>query len=135
MGADLSPQDLKLLVSSAFPRRSGDRALAILVDVPDECVPDNDRWRERRRMARQWMQALATVGGELGLEAVTLVYYPNVHSNNADLPASGYLYDGDPLPLTAATLVAQGRAMTLSEVFWVRLLSWDGHAASRGSLA
>ena len=117
MAADLSPQDLKLLVSSAFPRRASDRALAILVDVPDDRVPDNDRWRERRRMAQQWSKALATVGGELGLDAVTLVYYPNVHSNNADLPASGFLYDGDSVQLTAATLVAQGRAVMLSEVF------------------
>ena len=116
MGADLSPQDLKLLVSSAFPRREGDHALAILVDVPDDRVPDNDRWRERRRIARQWLESLHVVARDLGLDTVTLVYYPNVHSNNADLPSSGYTWVGDPQKLTASALVAQGHAVPFSEV-------------------
>ncbi len=116
MVGELSPQELKLLVSSAFPRRASDRALAILVDVPDERVPDNERWRERRRMARQWAQALGSVAGELGLDTVTLVYYPNVHSNNADLPSTVYLWEGDPAALGSAELKAHGRAAVLDEI-------------------
>src|SRR5512143_2740276 len=116
MSADLSPQDLELLVSSAFPRRAGDHALAILVDVPDERVPDNDRWRERRRIARQWSVSLRDIAAELGLDTVTLVYYPNVHSNNAELPATAYTWEGDPQELTATVLAARGRPVPFAQL-------------------
>lgn len=104
------------LIASAFPRRAEDRALAILADVPDAQVPDNDDWCERRWTAQRWARALRTVAGELGLQVVTLAWYPNVQSNNADLPAVAWDWDGDPGRIEAAGLAAQGRAIPMEEI-------------------
>ncbi|MCK4547533.1 MAG: hypothetical protein KAW17_08850 [Candidatus Eisenbacteria sp.] len=117
MSQDLSQQDLKQLISSAFPSRDEDKGLAIIVDVPDDQVPDNDKWRTRRKMAKAWAASLQPVISDLGLEKVTLVYYPNVHSNNADLPANGYVWDGDPGSLDAPTLTGDGKAIPFERVF------------------
>jgi len=117
MSEDLSPQDLKQLVSSAFPRREGDRGLAILVDVPDPQVPDNERWNARRRMAKRWADGLEEVRGDLGLAEVSLIYYPNVHSNNADLPGAGYRWTGDPGTVDAAGLETDGHPTPFETLF------------------
>ncbi len=117
MSQDLSPQDLKQLIESAFPRRDGDRGLAVIVDIPDEKVPDNDPWKNRRRMARRWVDALNTVKDEMGLEKVALVYYPNVHSNNADLPEAAYFWEGDPGSLETSTLKKEGNEISFERIF------------------
>ncbi|MCI0514287.1 hypothetical protein L0128_13810 [candidate division KSB1 bacterium] len=88
---NLSAQDLKNLIGTAFPRLPGDSQLAILVDLPDNQVPDHPAWRVRRQLVQAWEIGLRQVKTELGLTAIDLFYYPNVHSNNADLPAVGYL--------------------------------------------
>lgn len=116
MAQELSAQDLKELIASAFPKREGDKALAILVDVPDAQVPDNEPWMRRRRMTEAWAAALETVRPEMGLEKITLVYYPNVHSNNAELPESGYLWRGDPGTIDAATLEREGEPVPFGSV-------------------
>ncbi len=117
MSHDLSPEDLRQLIASAFPRREGDRGLAVIVDVPDEKSPDNASWKKRREMARGWAEALDTVKADLGLEKISLIYYPNVHSNNADLPGSGYLWDGDPGPLDASALARDGDEVAFEKIF------------------
>jgi hypothetical protein len=117
MSQDLSPQDLKQLVSSAFPKRDEDKGLAIIVDVPDDRVPDNEKWKTRRKMASAWGASLQSVLGDLGMDRVSVVYYPNVHSNNAELPENGYLWDGDPGSLDAGTLTKEGTAVPFDQVF------------------
>ena len=86
----LSRQELLRLVERVFRPRAEDRALAMLVDLPDERVADHPVWAARREMARGWQQVLSEGRAELGLEQVDLVTYPNVGSNNADLPADPF---------------------------------------------
>ncbi len=105
---DLSAADLVALVRAAFPALPGDRALAVLVDVPRDAARDNPDWATRRRMGAAWAQALSGARAEVPLAEVHLAAYPDVGSNNADLPADAVLIDG-PLPPTSAGLDAAGR--------------------------
>jgi hypothetical protein len=93
----LSAEELTELVRRVFQPGPEDRALAVLVDLPDDEVPDNPRWRERRALAAGWARELAAARSVHGLE-VALFLYRNVHSNNADLPASAWRWIGDSVP-------------------------------------
>jgi len=110
MKDDLSTSDIKNLIRSVFSLRHEDKNLAIIVDVPDEKVPDNEDWQKRRELAADWHQKLAKVKNELGLNQADLIYYPNAHSNNADLPKTAYFYHGDPIKIAASTLSSNGEA-------------------------
>jgi len=109
----LSITDIKNLIQSVFSLRSEDKKLAIIVDVPDEMVSDNEDWKIRRELAADWYQKLVKAKNELGLESADLVYYPNVHSNNADLPKTAYIFQGDPIELDASTLSSKGEVFDL----------------------
>lgn len=113
----ISAIELKQLIKTTFPELAGDKKLAILVDVPDEVIPDDDAWQTRRGMARSWYLALKSVCPDLNLEAVDLFYYRNVHSNNAELPEQCYLYEGGPIDLTAHMLSTQGQMVPFTQVF------------------
>ncbi|UCE06124.1 MAG: hypothetical protein JSW07_21495 [bacterium] len=110
MRNNLSTTDIKNLIRSVFSIRSEDKNLAIIVDVPDEKVPDNEDWRKRRELAADWHQKLTIVKSELGLEHADLIYYPNVHSNNADLPQTVYFYHGKADKIDASTLSSNGES-------------------------
>jgi hypothetical protein len=93
----LTAEELTNLVRRVFEPRPEDRALAVIVDLPDDEVPDTDRWRERRSLAAGWVHELAAARSEHGLE-VSLFLYPNVHSNNADLPSLAWRWSDDTVP-------------------------------------
>jgi len=112
----LTTRDLVNLVRSAFPRFETDRRLAVFVDVPKDPAKDNEPWKVRRAMAVAWAEALDAGREEIPLEEVSLIAYPDVGSNNADLPAIGYIVEG-PLPDTAAGLLSAGRPMSFDEIF------------------
>ena len=90
MNEQLSGDELNALIRSVFSIGPRDKRLAILVDVPDATIPDNESWRERRIIAAGWKNELDKTKASLNLESVDLVVYPNVHSNNADLPETVY---------------------------------------------
>ena len=81
----LTAEELTALVRRVFQPREADRALALVVDLPDRVVPDNERWRTRRELAAAWAEALASARAAHGLD-VHLYWYRNARSNNADLP-------------------------------------------------
>ncbi|HEX9973361.1 MAG TPA: hypothetical protein VGD14_14910, partial [bacterium] len=110
MSQNLTHEDLRNLIQSVFSPRSEDKNLAIIVDVPDDKVADNEDWRKRRELAADWHQKLAAIKNELALEHVDLIYYPNVHSNNADLPKTAYVYSGNAADVNASTLFSQVEA-------------------------
>ncbi len=110
MAENLSQVELKNLIRSVFSLRPEDKNLAILVDVPDQIVPDNPDWRQRRELASDWHRKLNQVKSELGLDRVDLIIYPNVHSNNADLPAIAFFYDGELSTVDASTPSAIGNS-------------------------
>lgn len=84
---DLTPEELKKLVQSVFAPRDSDRALAVLVDLPDEALPDDEHWRTRRELAHAWTKSLRDARDELAVQEVLFCPYRNVRANNADLPA------------------------------------------------
>lgn len=104
----LSSAELAQLVRRVFSPTAADKGLALIVDVPDARLPDNDEWAERRRLAAGWYEGLRAAAGELGLGRVTLVWYRNVGGNNADLPATGWTHEtlGGVVPDDADALAA-----------------------------
>jgi hypothetical protein len=99
----LTASELAALIERVFNPRPADRALAILVDLPDSALPDNPDWKRRRALATDWAGALAAAGNEHDLD-VSLIAYRNVRANNADLPATAWRHTGGDLPADADAL-------------------------------
>ena len=97
----LTGSELVALVRRVFVPRPGEQALAILVDLPDALVPDDADWAARRAMAQDWAAELTAQAQDLGL-ATHLAVYPNIHTNNGDLPERVWLHAGGPLPASEA---------------------------------
>jgi hypothetical protein len=102
MSENLSGVELVALIQRVFQPRPRERAMAVLVDLPDTQVPDDADWAARRAIAVDWVTQLTAHRADLGLE-VHLVVYPNVHTNNGELPERAWLHAGGPLP-SAETL-------------------------------
>ncbi len=98
MNETLNSQDLRLLVQRVFQISEKDRGLAIIVDVPDEKLADNEDWARRRSMAAGWYKSLLTETQAMGLDKLTLLWYPNVGGNNGDLPEMCHPGDGTMVP-------------------------------------
>ena len=112
----LTSRDLTQLVRSVFPRYPDDKKVGILIDVPRTPGLDNPDWKERRRMAADWYRELRGSAGEAGFDEVLFVAYPDVGSNNADLPEEIVVVSDD-LPPTADELKDRGEPRALREVF------------------
>lgn len=105
MQKELSADELTDLIQRVFLRTPSDRALAILVDLPDAALPDHEHWKQRRDMAVGWARQLVAASSGHGLD-ISLVLYRNVRANNADLPEEMTIWDpSQPLPKTADNLV------------------------------
>jgi len=116
MQSEISAVELSQLVTRVFSPTSSDRALAIMVDLPDAMLADNEAWRARREMASDWARKLWGVRDRHGLE-VSMVLYRNARANNADLPDEAVVWDfHQPLPGTAeeisgVTRISIGRVL------------------------
>lgn len=93
MTENLTPEELIALIQSVFSPTDNDRHILIIVDIPDKLLPETDLWNSRRRIAQEWCKTLDGVKNDLGFESVQLLAYPNVHTNNADLPTWGVFID------------------------------------------
>jgi leucyl aminopeptidase (aminopeptidase T) len=111
----LTDRELVQLVQRVFPRLDQDRALAVLVDLPDEALADHGEWATRRRLAAEWAEALAQSRDQAGFEDVALIAYRNVRRNNADLPPSAHRIAPGELPEHADGL--SGTEIPFEEVF------------------
>jgi len=103
MSEHLSGEELVALVKRVFLPQANEKALAILVDLPDAQVPDNEDWAARRVIAAQWVKELTAHQAELGLKP-SLVLYPNVHTNNGDLPERCWIHSEGAMPRIAEAL-------------------------------
>lgn len=114
--ANLTSRELVELVRSVFPRLPGDVILSFLIDVPR--VPDRDTppWQERRLLAFEWMGALYDHRLEIPMDDIRLFAYPDVGSNNADLPADAFLCGTLP-PADAAALGEIALRVPFEDVF------------------
>lgn len=112
----LSGDELIKLIQSVFPTYPEDKKLGILVDVPRDPKEDIPNWEQRRTIAQGFFTTLKDHAADLGLEAVNLIAYPDVGSNNADLPENAFLVNTT-LPPTADGLAAAGEEIAFSTVF------------------
>jgi len=112
----LSGDELVKLIQSVFPTYPEDKKLGILVDVPRDPEEDKPNWAQRRTIAEGFFVTLKDHVVDLGLEAVNLIAYPDVGSNNADLPEKAFLIK-TALPPTADGLNAAGDEIAFSTVF------------------
>ena len=92
----LSVEELIKLIKAVFPRLRGDRKLGILIDIPQNSRKDHPEWQLRRTMAYEWYKALKIKTSALELEKIALIAYPDVESNNADLPRDAYFIECSP---------------------------------------
>lgn len=115
MNDTLDAQELQSLMRSVFSLTVADKHLLFIVDVPDEVLPDTDLWRTRRALAEDWCNTLNSVKNELGLETVQLVVYPNVHSNNADLPEYGVMVENGLADLNTEGLFLLGKKVDIKQ--------------------
>lgn len=112
----LSGEELTALISSVFPRFDTDNKLGILVDIPRADSEDNTDWQKRREICLSWFNELKSNPGLLGLEEINLIAYPDVKSNNADLPDDCYIISED-LPGNASSLADHGKHHTFDKIF------------------
>jgi len=99
----LSSEELVHLIERVFKPSPTERTVAILVDLPDRALPDNDDWLLRRQLAAGWATTLRGTAAEHGLE-IGIFGYRNVRANNADLPATACPVDPVDLPEVADDL-------------------------------
>lgn len=102
MTTTLSAPQARALVFGAFRPAPRERRMALLVDLPDDRLPDHPAWADRRALAEEWHRLFAEALADDGFE-VHLFAYPNVRTNNADLPARAWRIEG-PLPASVAEL-------------------------------
>ena len=113
---NLSSVDLIKLIGSVFPHLPGDRELGIVVDIPRKSPLDNDDWLKRRRIAQEWAENLRSKKKSLDLESIKLIAYPDVGSNNADLPEYAYEIKNS-LPALSSQLESIGEKITFAAIF------------------
>jgi aminopeptidase len=114
--ANLTSKELVDLVRSVFPHDQDDSILSILVDVPRRPSHDNPAWQERRELAFEWLRMLFDNRQEIPVDDVRLYAYPDVGSNNADLPAEAYLCGTIP-PDESSVLGEFGLQVPFADVF------------------
>jgi hypothetical protein len=112
----LSVEELSKLIQSVFPKNPGDKRLAIMVDVPCSASDDNPDWKQRRSIAEGWFHSLKDSFTVPGLEQIALIAYPDVGSNNADLPEKAFFIETN-LPPLAEDLATSGQEVLFEEVF------------------
>jgi hypothetical protein len=109
----ITAAELSALVSRVFQPTAEDTRLGIMIDLPDAKVSDDEAWRARRAIAAGWAELLAGAGE--GYET-RLLLYPNVHTNNGDLPDRCHVHAGGPVPAHAAEL-DPADSVPMAEVF------------------
>lgn len=108
----LTFDQLAALLRSVFALGHQERRLTIMVDLPDARVPDTEAWRDRRHIAGEWFETLQRNIDRLPFQAVEFCVYPNVGSNNNDLPDTVVVADG----MEEYASLPEGRVAPLSSV-------------------
>jgi len=112
----LSANELVNLIKSVFPHHSQDHAIGILVDIPRNPKDDHSNWKLRRSLAEEWYRLLKDHLVSLKVQKIMLIAYPDVGSNNADLPTYGTLIKKR-LPVTADELNLYGNKISFEDIF------------------
>lgn len=110
--SNLSDSQLVALLRSVFALTPSEKALTIMVDMPDDQVPDSDAWRDRRMIAAEWYEALDQAGKDLPFDALVFCQYPNAGSNNNDLPRECVIADS----IESFARLPQGKRMGMEQL-------------------
>lgn len=79
------------LLRTVFRPRSTERVLTFIVDLPGGLTPDTEAWSDRRAITGEWARYAADALAALPFTGVILATYPNVGSNNGELPSEFHL--------------------------------------------
>lgn len=115
MGASFTATELASLVERVFTPTAEDGLLGVMVDLPDDRVPDDAAWKERRQVAADWVGLLQARAATVGY-GTELLLYPNVGTNNGDLPDRCWVHAGGPVPDHAAAL-GPAASVPMGDVF------------------
>ena len=99
----LNAAELSALVARVFLPTPEDGHLGIMIDLPDAKVADDAAWAARRQIAADWVDLLEPQAASVGYHT-HLLLYPNVHTNNGDLPDRCWIRRSGPVPRTADDL-------------------------------
>jgi hypothetical protein len=80
--------DLEKLLMDVFAPQPGEKVL-IMSDLPHGEYADNEKWADRREMAREWHSAFQRLGTEQGFDVHPLLTYPATGAHSAPLPQEG----------------------------------------------
>ncbi len=112
----LSGLELRALIKSVFPSIGKSDSLGILVDLPSGVKTDSHDWRKRREIAEKWSALLNRNIADIGIEKADLILYPNVGSNNADLPEFAFIPKSH-IPTDSSVLGEKEKKISFEEVF------------------
>jgi len=112
----LSGDELIGLIQSVFPKHPGDKKLGILIDIPRDKNKDNPNWQQRREIAMGWFRTLKDNTAAMGLDGAALIAYPDVGTNNGELPKDAFFLM-DTLPSEAAELDRVGEPVLFEDIF------------------
>jgi len=115
MAEILTASELSALVARVFLPTAEDGSLGIMIDLPDGRVADDAAWEARREIAAEWVDLLEAQSTKVGYHT-RLLLYPNVHTNNGDLPDRCWIHEGGPVPQTTDDL-DPATARPMAEVF------------------
>ena len=87
MVENLGFDELAALLQRVFALKDTEQALVVLIDLPSAGRPDHPHWLDRRRIAVEWVERLRAGRATLPFTTIELATYPNVRSNNGELPA------------------------------------------------
>lgn len=90
---NVTPSQFIALLDAVFQFRTREQGLTFLVDLPDGDVRDSSAWMDRRRIATEWYLMLQDRWDDMPVETLTFCAYPNVGTNNGDLPESVLLVE------------------------------------------
>jgi hypothetical protein len=90
---NVTPSQFIALLDAVFQFRTQEQGLTFLVDLPDGDVRDSSAWMDRRRIATEWYLMLQDRWDDMPIETLTFCAYPNVGTNNGDLPESVLLVE------------------------------------------
>lgn len=110
---DLTTQEMSDLVKLVFSPRREDRNVLLLTDVPNQSVQDIDAWRDRRRIAQEWLTLLLDICDSLGFEKIELAYFENSGSNNANFPQHAFFWRGAAEDANFSLLQQEGQRFDL----------------------
>jgi len=80
--------DLERFFTDVFAPRPGE-IVTVTYDVPHAGVADNQAWRDRRQMAKEWHLSIAGFATTYGMRLNPLLTYESTGSHNSDLPETG----------------------------------------------